>query len=309
MNELHDPEKENPESVAAEIGVQGIEAMPKRIDRYGKAKKGALDVVDYMATIPKHQATAEKVHTCGDYLVFRHYWTVDTVRLHGARLCKKHLLCPLCAIRRGSKALKAYADRWEVIAAEKPALRPFMVTLTVKDGPDLEERFKHLHKAQRELWMRKHRGRGSSLDGVEGAVWSYEIKRGSGSGLWHPHLHMIALAETSPDAFELAKEWKNITGDSFIVHVTPIDQADHISGFMEVFKYAVKFSDQPVEDTVHAWEILAGKRLLGSAGCFRGVVVPDSLLDDPEGLGELPYITLFYRYLRGMGYTLAGHRT
>jgi hypothetical protein len=304
MEEIHDPKRENPDSVAAEIGVQGIEALPKRIERYGNAKKGALDVVDYMATLPEHQAIAQRVSKCGDYLVFRHYWTVDKVRLHGASLCMKHLLCPLCAIRRGSKALKAYADRWEVIHAEKPALKPFLVTLTVKDGLDLAERFKHLHKGQRELWMRKHRGRGSPLDGVEGAVWSYEIKRGSGSGLWHPHLHMIALAEFEPDAFELAKEWKNITGDSFIVHVTPIDQEDPISGFMEVFKYAVKFSDQPPADTVHAWLTLATKRLLGSSGCFRGVVVPESLLDDPEGLGELPYITLFYRYLRGAGYSL-----
>lgn len=299
-----DPERENPESVAAELGVQGIEALPTKIDRYGKAKKGALDVVDYMATIPEHQAMAHKVRTCGDYLVFRHYYTVDQVRLHGASLCKKHLLCPLCAIRRGAKALKAYADRFEVIKAAKPHLLPFLVTLTVKDGADLKERFKHLHKAQRELWMRKCRGRGSVLDRVEGAVWSYEIKRGTGSGLWHPHLHMIALASSQPDAVELSAEWKNITGDSFIVHVTPIDQDDHISGFMEVFKYAVKFSDQPPADTVHAWLTLAGKRLLGSAGCFRGVEVPESLLDDPEGFADLPYVTLFYRYLRGVGYSL-----
>lgn len=304
MRSPPDPERENPDSVGAEIGVQGIEALPTKIDRYGKAKKGALDVVDYMATLPEHQALAEKVRTCGDYLLFRHYYTVDKVRLHGASLCRKHLLCPLCAIRRGSKALKAYADKWEVIHAEKPHLLPFLVTLTVKDGPDLKERFKHLFKSQHELWKQKHRGRGSPFDGIEGAVWSYEIKRGSGSGLWHPHLHMIALAEIAPDAFELAKEWKNITGDSFIVHVTPIDQEDPISGFMEVFKYAVKFSDQPPADTVHAWLTLATKRLLGSSGCFRGVVVPESLLDDPDGLGELPYITLFYRYLRGAGYSL-----
>lgn len=298
------PEIENPAQVELDGVSEGIEALPKRIDKYGKAKKTALDVVDYMVTLPEHQAIAERLSKCGDYLVFRHYWTVDKVRLHGARLCGKSLLCQLCAIRRGSKALRAYSDRWQVIHAEKPHLLPFMVTLTVKDGPDLKERFKHLFKSQHELWKQKHRGRGSPLDGIEGAVWSYEIKRGSGSGLWHPHLHMIALAENAPNAFELAKEWKNITGDSFIVHVTPIDQEDPISGFMEVFKYAVKFSDQPPADTVHAWLTLATKRLLGSSGCFRGVVVPESLLDDPEGLGELPYITLFYRYLRGAGYSL-----
>lgn len=309
MNEFHDPEIRNPDSVAAEIGVQGIEGLPSKIDRYSKAKKGALDVADYMATLPKHQAMAAKVHGCGDYLAFRHYFTVDRVRLHGASLCKKHLLCPLCAIRRGAKSLKAYLDRWEVIHAEKPALKPFLVTLTVKNGPDLAERFKHLFKCQHELWMRKHRGRGSVLDDVEGAVWSYEIKRGSGSGEWHPHLHMIALAESMPSEGKdnlgaLSAEWKEITGDSHMVDVRPIDQDDPVSGFIEVFKYAVKFSDQSPADTVHAWETLAGKRLLASSGCFRGVEVPKDLLDGSEGFEGLPYIQLFYTFLPG-GYSLA----
>ena len=211
----------------------------------------------------------------------------------------KHLLCPLCAIRRGAKALGAYLDRFEAIKRTSGHLRPFLVTLTVKDGPDLRERFKHLHDSQRELWKRKQRGRGSVLDGVEGAVWSYEVKRGQGSGVWHPHLHMIALAEVAPDADRLSRDWHEITGDSFIVDVRPISQDDPASGFVEVFKYAVKFSDQEPADTVHAWETLAGKRLLGSAGCFRGVEIPEDLTDDPGDYLGLPYVDLLYRYLSG----------
>ncbi|MBM0157338.1 protein rep [Segatella copri] len=305
-------QKANPDSVAAEIGVQGIEALPKRVDRYGKARKGALDTAEYMREQTAHQDMATKVHGCGEYLVFRHYFTVDTVKLHAAQFCKKHLLCPLCAIRRGAKALAAYLARWDAIQLEKPALRPFLVTLTVKDGEDLEERFKHLQKAQHELWKRKHRGRGCALDGVAGAVWSYEVKRGQNSGAWHPHLHMIALAEVQPDAQELAREWHEITGDSFIVDVRPISQEDPVSGFIEVFKYAVKFSDQPPADTVHAWETLRGKRLLASAGCFRGVEVPDELTDDCSQFDGLPFMDMLYRQTRD-GYslqqTVAGHQT
>lgn len=298
-----DPERENPESVAAEIGVQGIEALPQRVQRYGKAKNQALEVANSIGALGASQRLIDRVKSCGEYLVFRHYFTVDEVRLHGASLCMKHLLCPLCAIRRGAKAMKAYLDRWECIKAEKPLLRPFLVTLTVKDGDDLEERFKHLHKGQRELWKRKQRGRGSALDCVDGAVWSYEAKRGSGSSKWHPHLHMIALAEIQPDAGQLAAEWHSITGDSFIVDVRPIDDSEEVSGFLEVFKYAVKFSDQPAADTWHCFQVLGGKRLLGSAGCFRGVIVPEQLTD--EELDDLPFKTLFYRYFSG-GYSLNG---
>lgn len=299
---LPEHQKENPDSVGAEIGVDGIEALPKRVDRYGKAKKSALDVAEYMATLPQHQAMAKTVKGCGNYLLFRHFFTVDVVKLHAASFCRKHLLCPLCAIRRGAKALAAYLDRFEAIKRTSADLRPFLVTLTVKDGPDLRERFQHLHKSQRELWMRKHRGRGSVLDCVQGAVWSYEVKRGQGSGLWHPHLHMIALSASAPDAEKLASEWHDITGDSFIVDVRPISQDDPASGFVEVFKYAVKFSDQEPADTVHAWETLAGKRLLGSAGCFRGVDIPEDLTDDPGDYLGLPYVDLLFRYLRG-GYS------
>ena len=293
------PQKENPDSWSDEIGVQGIEALPKRVDRYSKAKNGALDTAKYMGTLPKHQAIAKRVHGCGDYLLFRHFFTIDAVKLHAASFCMKHLLCPLCAIRRGAKALGAYLDRFEAIKRTSGHLRPFLVTLTVKDGPDLRERFKHLHDSQRELWKRKQRGRGSVLDGVEGAVWSYEVKRGQGSGVWHPHLHMIALAEVAPDADRLSRDWHEITGDSFIVDVRPISQDDPASGFVEVFKYAVKFSDQEPADTVHAWETLAGKRLLGSAGCFRGVEIPEDLTDDPGDYLGLPYVDLLYRYLSG----------
>ena len=301
MNDPNDQEK-SPGQLQLDRASGGIEALPGRAERYGKAKSLALDVAQYIGqSVPSESDLAHRVQACGDYLLFRHYFTVDQVRLHAASFCMKHLLCPLCAIRRGSRALQAYLDRWQVIQAEKTALRPFLVTLTVKDGPDLAERFKHLYNAQRELWKRKQRGRGSVLDGVEGAVWSYEVKRGSGSGQWHPHLHMIALAQSEPDQAELRSEWQAITGDSFMCDVRPI-AGDQAEGFMEVFKYAVKFSDQPPADTWHAFSVLKGKRLLGSAGCFRGVEVPESLLD--EALDDLPFVELFYRYIRG-GYSLA----
>lgn len=278
----------------------GIEALPRRVSRYGEAKKRALEVSDYIEQ-QGDLLLSHRVRGCGDYLVFRHYFTVDQVRLHGARLCCKHLLCALCAIRRGSKALQAYLPRYEVIRAAKPLLRPFLVTLTVKDGPDLLERFNHLQKCQHELWKQTHRGRGSVFDGVEAAVWSYEVKKGTGSGEWHPHLHMVALADEPPNQDWLSREWHEITGDSFIVDVRPIDQADPASGFIEVFKYALKFSTMQPAEIFAAFQLLRGRRLVGSSGLFRGVEIPECLLDVP--LDDLPFVELFYRYLPG-GYSL-----
>jgi Replication protein len=300
------PHEERSPDLLEQDGASGIEALPRRVSRYGDAKRRALDVAEYIGQQQGGKTLSNKVEHCGDYLAFRHYFTVDQVRLHAAYLCKKHLLCPLCAIRRGSKALQAYLPRYEAVRASYGLLRPFLVTLTVKDGPELAERFKHLMDCQHELWKRKQRRRGSPLDDVQAAVWSYEVKRGQGSGLWHPHLHMVAMALTMPDAVHLAATWRDITGDSFIVDVRPIDEADPASGFLEVFKYALKFSDMEHADTWEAFGVLRGRRLVGSAGLFRGIEIPDQLTDEP--LDDLPFVELLYRYLRGSGYSLTGPR-
>jgi hypothetical protein len=300
---MHGPpadQKERSLDLVEQEEASGIEALPRRVTRYGEAKRRALDVSQYSGE-GVDANVASKVAWCGEYLLFRHYFTVDQVRLHAAQFCRKHLLCPLCAIRRGSKALQAYLPRYETIRASEPDLRPFLVTLTVKDGADLAERFAHLLKSQRELWKRRQRKRGSVLDQVAAAVWSYEVKRGTGSGEWHPHLHMVALAKVAPDVEQLRREWHAITGDSFIVDVRPINEADPASGFLEVFKYALKFSQMTVADTWHAFSVLKGRRLVGSAGAFIGVVVPQELTDEP--LDGLPFVELFYRFM-GAGYGL-----
>jgi hypothetical protein len=238
---------------------------------------------------------------CADYLLFRHYTEVDQVRLHAARFCCLPLLCPFCAIRRGSKALGAYLTKWEAVRLSRPDLRAFLVTLTVRNGPELAERFRHVKAAHARLWKRReHRDyRTSVMAGVAGGVWSYEFKRGKGSGQWHPHVHGIWLARERPDAFQLSYEWQQLTGDSKIVDVRPIDEADQVAGFCEVFKYAVKFSDMEPADTWHGYQTLRGARLVDAAGVLRGVDIPDSLLDDPL---EGPYVERLFRFLRGRGY-------
>ena len=294
--------KERSPELLEQVEASGIESLPSRVNRYGLAKTRALDVAKYIGEQGESKL-AHRVTTCGNYLLFRHYFTVDQVRLHAAQLCCKHLLCSLCAIRRGSKAMQAYLPRYEAVRAANARLRPFLVTLTVKDGDNLWERFRHLQASQRELWMRVHRRRGrTAFEGIEAAVWSYEVKRGKGSGQWHPHLHMVAMCVEPPDQQALRDEWQDLTGDSWSCDVRPIDELDPASGFLEVFKYALKFSDMSPADTFHAFQTLKGKRLVGSAGLFRGIEIPDALVDTP--LDDLPYVDLFYRYV-GCGYSLA----
>ena len=283
--------------------------LGERIARYGKAHARSLMMLEHLRETPSPASTktAASLASCGNYLHFREYFTVGKVRLHNATFCKQHLVCPLCAIRRGAKALGAYLTRWQVIQQERPELRPYLLTLTVKNGPDLEERQAHLTRSLKRL-MHHRRDFNAGTRGApytelckaQGAVYTLELTN-KGNG-WHPHCHMIVLASSQPSQSDLSAEWLRITGDSMIVDCRPIT-GDPSEGFMEVFKYAVKFSDLTLEDNWHAAQTLKGKRLLNSFGLFRGVEIPDSLLDEP--LDELPYWDRFYRYL-GAEYQLTG---
>ena len=284
-------------------GVDEALLLGERIARYGQAHARSVAMLDHLQDVktkPSAKAAAS-LATCGNYLHFREYFTVGKVRLHNATFCKQHLICPLCAIRRGAKALGVYLARWQVIQGERPELRPYLLTLTVKNGEDLEERQKHLTSSLRKLMDHRRnfnagvaRAPWTELCKAQGGVYTLELTN-KGNG-WHPHAHMIVLAASEPCQEALSAEWHRITGDSFIVDCRPIT-GDPSEGFMEVFKYAVKFSDLSLEDNWQAAQVLKGKRLLNSFGLFRGVEIPESLLDEP--LDGLPYWDRFYRYLGG----------
>lgn len=281
--------------------------LDQRIARYGAAHSRTVEMRDHLRGVEDRNAlkAVAGLASCGNYLHFREYFTVGKVRLHNATFCKQHLICPLCAIRRGAKSLGAYLARWEVIRAERPDLKPYLLTLTVKNGDDLEERHAHLTKSLRKLLdQRRNFNAGSrghpwtELCKAEGGVYTHE-QTNKGKG-WHPHTHMIILCASAPSQSALSAEWHKITGDSMIVDCRPItggQTGDYSEGFMEVFKYAVKFSDLSLQDNWHAAQVLKGKRLLNSFGLFRGVEVPESLLDEP--LDSLPYWDRFYRFIGG----------
>lgn len=270
------------------------------------------DLVQEFPNRQDYRKLEANVLNCASYLVFNNYYTIDEVKLSKAQTCKKHMLCPFCARRRAAKMVEKNIEKFDQVMNDNPKLIPAMLTVTVKNGDNLEERYHHIKNSFRKLQKHRRdyidRGVGfSEFCKLEGAVFSYEITH-SEDKKWHPHIHAVVLLNEYIDVKKFSKEWEKITGDSYIVDIRKITKktmngkSTAISDAMcEVFKYALKFSDLTLERQFEAYETLKGQRMLGAFGLLHGVKIPESLLDDLQGLEALPYIEMFYSFKNKKG--------
>ena len=311
-----------------------------RITRFGHLRQQSKDMSNWLFTqhdevnafdtpmgdlmAKRFRHFANLLSGCANYLLFKHYYTLDKYKLSGLKTCKKHMLCPFCSAIRASKQATAYQEKMVHILKENPNLKPVFMTLTVKNGDYLDERFNHLkdsfktYQSRRRDWLKKGRGY-NELCKAHGIVYAYEITN-NGKG-WHPHLHMILLVDDWIDKDKLSAEWYAITGDSFIVDVRRVkpskaevdtmdakeQKEDYSDGFMEVFKYAMKFTELTHYQIWIAHETLSptGRltRLQGSIGLFRGVEVPKTMTDDVIA-DDAPFMLILYKFLKGAGYSV-----
>lgn len=306
-----DPEKTNPpdpDSLAAEGLGGGDQSLRHRLARMVPAKARARQMAGYLLQANDAQLS-RRLYQCGAHLHFREWCDHGgKVTLHRGYFCQVPLLCPLCAIRRGARMLRQYVERAAFLLRTHDA---FMVTLTVKNGPDLAERFDHLKRSLLRLRKRAAKGYGA-LSQANGYLGSFEFTKGP-SG-WHPHVHMVwfvpngALVAGGPGS-QLSADWHAITGDSFIVDSRPL-YGDLVDAFCEVLKYALKFSTLDLADNLAAYRTLKGKRLMTSGGVMYGLELPEDarLEDDPL---DGPFIEHIYRWAGSQGYVLhdvlAGH--
>ena len=184
-----------------------------RVERLSVAKRDQLTVIDFIQHDPSFRKEYTKLSHCGNELYFKKWLETGFRRLIHANFCKMHLLCNLCALRRGSLYNKKYHAKITQVLAENPGLIPVLITRTVKNGYKLEERFNHISDIHKLLIQSRRNSlkcktlrlrRLSVMRYVRGSVGTYEFKKGKNSGLWHPHIHEIAFLE--PGVFEFRDE-------------------------------------------------------------------------------------------------------
>lgn len=118
-----------------------------------------------------------------------------------ANFCKQPAICPICADRtqarrrvRFDQPIKAQA---RLVADGKR--HAYIVTQTITDGPHLAERLEALKEAKKNFRLMGQRRKGKRSRGEASkyvaAIAGIEIKRGSGSGLWHVHAHELVFTD------------------------------------------------------------------------------------------------------------------
>jgi len=255
------------------------------VELIGSAKRkgiGFLQFLERSSARPDWQDLARPLRACASWLHLREWLETGDSKLVRANFCKKHLICRPCAVRRGGRNLAVYLAKAAQIEENNKNFVAGLLTLTVKNGEDLRERFNHLGDAWRTLSKHVSRvrkgGRGKSeLAKIAGGVRAVEVTYGKGG--WHPHFHAFVFLEDYIDQAKLSEEWQRVTGDSFIVGIQRVTGGVQ-GGMSEVFKYALKFSELKNEQLIHAFEVLGGRRLLNAWGCFYGVKEPDLDCDD-----------------------------
>lgn len=258
------------------------------LNRITKAKRSQTRLLAHV--LQEEPVLGEKIKWCGGWLHFREWIESQETRLLNANFCKKHLLCQACAVRRAAKMNEAYTPKIEAIAAQFPHLIPAMVTLTIKNGPDLAERIDHCKRhgwskmldAKRKAVADPKKNLPIEWNKVQGSLRALEITMGK-DGQWHVHMHVFVLLSEYINKRKLSEEWLRFTGDSSITDVRKCRGGIHV-GLLEVLKYACKFSSMTPEQTLHVHQTCTGSRLIDPQGILRGVPEPDIDSDSIEGL-------------------------
>lgn len=156
---------------------------------------------------------------------------------------------------------------------------PAMITFTVRDSDDLEERIRFIEGAWRLLKNGNKKWRKIFSRRFVGGVRSLEVKIGKNSGEWHVHYHCLVMIPRTKhvvkDFYWLRKAWKQCTKEQGSIEIHQIrDRGKGLNGAIcEVVKYIVKPEKKIYEDDrfIDLYWALKNKRQINTWGLFRGM--------------------------------------
>lgn len=222
---------------------------------------------------PENHVTA--LENCRTYASLRRDFATGDVKVFGDS-CRDRW-CPMCAGQKASYAkeqVKAYIDS---LKSAK------ILTLTLRHNVnDLRSQIEFLQERFRAL-----RARAYWRKNVLGGIWFLQVKRGSGSGCWHPHLHIL-LDSNYMEQGSLSELWNQVTFGSPVLWIENMRDRDNAVDY--VARYTSRpamLKESPLADRVEIIEALFRKRLCGTFGNAKAVTLTPPKI---EATGEWDYI-------------------
>jgi len=159
-----------------------------------------------------------KMACCGHRVEF--YKTETETGLHNANFCRKGDICPNCAKRLQLNRVGRFREVLNKCEEHYPCT--YLITTTLPADENLRSMLDCLQDSTRRL-IRKGQKREGGFSGGEwrqvadegAAIAAVEVKRGSGSGAWHAHCHMVVFTHSMIDFRAIHPVWK--VGDRYFV--------------------------------------------------------------------------------------------
>lgn len=185
--------------------------------------------------IPLGWKKRQRIEACG-----RNAWVEYSPSHHKVRVVGNFCgsrLCPACRAKRA----RDIARRLEMLTGQADGFALKLITLTMKHSSDtLLEQMKKLR-----AWFRRLRSRPLWKNNVTVGVAIAEVSRNEETGHWHPHLHIIALANFI-SVERLRQQWWRITRNSRIVDIRVV------RGTSAVGRYVTSYLTKPPDAKVMA---------------------------------------------------------
>lgn len=194
-------------------------------------------------------------------------WKGHKLIVIGCTCCSgKHVLPERCQDRTcGTCRKKDYyrlLEKYQPLVEQMPKNRLRLITLTLRNGPDLEER-RQLLKISISKLRRQQRYKDVFRGGI---IVEEHVNKGKD---WHCHLHCIVEGKYI-DQKELSADWAALT-DSPVVDIRPIK--DPIRVLRYVLKYTTKSPEIDTQEHRDEYNtVLKGKRLVQPFGSWYGKV-------------------------------------
>lgn len=242
-------------------GVSGHPTSLESLHRYISASDSARRMATVFATAGQ-RAKAESFLRCGE-----HVYTLACEKCgfeHKVGYNCKLRICARCASVKTAALEKKYLPYAKKLACRR---RPYLrrLDLTLKNVEDLAKGVERLRVSFTKLRHRK-----DYLGKFDGGIYGVEAKPGN-DGKWNIHMHVLYCGSWLAQE-RLSAHWKDITGDSMILHIKAVTDVQKALGY--VLKYVTKGVENPEdwtqEELAQFVLVLENVRLVQAFGCFIG---------------------------------------